>query len=262
MWLGVRLFDDTEQAADLVIGADGRNSIVRKQAGLSLQTQSQNFNILWFKLEAGALFQDHAAFCSIVQDGHAFGVFRSSDDALQVGWSIYAHDADWKQTDWPQKLIESSPDWLSQHFQTYANTLEPPVLLSVMVGQCQQWHRPGVIVLGDAAHPMSPIRAQGINMALRDVLVATNHLVPALSGDRDGVDMALAQIQAERTPEIIRIQALQAAEMHDAEKLRRYPLLRQIMSRSPQMLRHLIKIKWLLRQQKMRSGLNSIELTI
>jgi 2-polyprenyl-6-methoxyphenol hydroxylase-like FAD-dependent oxidoreductase len=259
---GVRLLDGTEQTADLVIGADGRNSIVRKQAGLLLQSESQNFNILWFKLEAGALFQDRAVFCSIVQDGQAFGIFRSADGALQVGWSIDDNDSDWKQTDWKQKLIASSPEWLSQHFQTYANSLEPPTLLSVMVGQCQQWHRPGVIVLGDAAHPMSPIRAQGINMALRDTLVATNYLVPALAIDHATVDMALAQVQAVRTPEIIRVQALQAAEIHDAEKLRRYPWLRQIVSRAPQAIRHLIKVKWLLRQQKMRGGLNQVELTI
>jgi len=42
------------------------------------------------------------------------------------------------------------------------------------------WYAPGLLLLGDAVHPMSPIRAQGINMALRDVIVAANHLVTLL----------------------------------------------------------------------------------
>ena len=81
-------------------------------------------------------------------------------------------------------------------------------------GRCPRWYAPGLLLLGDAVHPMSPIRAQGINMALRDVIVATKYLVFLLyeratdAAIDAAIDAVLPQIQAEREPEIIRAQPL------------------------------------------------------
>jgi 2-polyprenyl-6-methoxyphenol hydroxylase-like FAD-dependent oxidoreductase len=87
-------------------------------------------------------------------------------------------------------------------------TLRPPVLAQL---RAESWHAPGLLLLGDAAHPMSPIRAQGINLAFRDVIVAANHLVPVLKsqGGHVAVDEVLVSIQAEREPEVSRSQVLQ-----------------------------------------------------
>lgn len=70
---------------------------------------------------------------------------------------------------------------------------------------------PGLLLLGDAAHPMSPVGAQGINLALRDALVAANRLLPALQGGVDPADLdrAALLVQNERLPEIAEIQTLQ-----------------------------------------------------
>jgi 2-polyprenyl-6-methoxyphenol hydroxylase-like FAD-dependent oxidoreductase len=260
---GVRLGNGQTLAADLVVGADGRQSIVRQKANLpmqqdnqSLNSNSQQFDILWFKLPAGKVFEQNPGFHSIVQAGQAFGVFCSCEGNLQLGWSIQRDNPiDWRNTDWPKTLSVTSPPWLASHFQQIADEIEAPVLLSVQVGRCLQWHRSGVLVLGDAAHPMSPIRAQGINMALRDAMVAVKHLTPKL--DLGHLETALAQIQADREPEIIRIQALQKAEMADAEKLRRYPPLRFLVSRSAPLLGRIIQAKWLHRQRQLRQGLSS-----
>jgi 2-polyprenyl-6-methoxyphenol hydroxylase-like FAD-dependent oxidoreductase len=55
---------------------------------------------------------------------------------------------------------------------------------------------------------MSPIGGQGINMALRDALVAANHLCPVLTRGNDSanIDAAARQVEAERMPEIVAIQ--------------------------------------------------------
>ena len=67
-------------------------------------------------------------------------------------------------------------------------------------------------MIGDAAHTMSPVGAQGINIALRDVVVAANHLVPVLRQPRDSERIAAATeaIEHERTPELALIQRFQS----------------------------------------------------
>ena len=68
------------------------------------------------------------------------------------------------------------------------------------------------MVIGDAAHAMSPVAGQGINIALRDAIVAANHLVPPLSKPvvPERLTQALHSIKAERLRELKRIQARQA----------------------------------------------------
>lgn len=129
---GVKLTDGTEITADLVIAADGRNSIMRQKAGLKLETQAHSIDLLWFELEAGSLFKSKNIFCSILQDRNGFGCFRSSQGKLQIGWGLHPDDnLDWKQINWQRMLAANSPPWLAKHIQTYGDTLSKPLLLSV-----------------------------------------------------------------------------------------------------------------------------------
>jgi 2-polyprenyl-6-methoxyphenol hydroxylase-like FAD-dependent oxidoreductase len=249
-----------EIIADLVIGADGRNSIVRQQAQLELKQDAQGFDILWFKLPSGPAFQAENVFYSVLRGPDAFGVFQGSEGDLQVGWSWQQGSAkDWQQVDWAEKMAAAAPDWLANHFRAHRNEIDRPLLLSIIVGRCPQWHVPGLLLLGDAAHPMSPIRAQGINMALRDVIVATNHLVPVLQQpDLAAIDLALAQIQAAREPEIIEIQRLQKAEIAQAELMHNYPILRHAVSQLAPLLGGRIRKSWLDRQLQLRQGFTQV----
>ena len=90
-----------------------------------------------------------------------------------------------------------------------AESLKHPVLLDVIVGRLESWTAPGLLLLGDAAHPMAPNGGQGINVALRDALVAANHLCPVLTHGNDDnatIDAAARHVAAERMPEIVAIQ--------------------------------------------------------
>ncbi len=258
---GVKLSDGRSIAADLVIGADGRNSIVRQRANLELQQAAQSFDILWFKLAPHPHWTEQI-FHSILRGQDAFGVFQGAEGHLQVGWSLPKnHQQDWQQVDWAEKLAAAAPDWLAHHFRAEGESLERPLLLSIVVGRCRQWHLPGLLLLGDAAHPMSPIRAQGINMALRDVIVTVNHLAPLQQqASTAAIDAALAQIQAEREPEIIEIQRLQQAEVAQAELMHNYPILRQTVSLLAPLIGRLIKKSWLDRQLQLRRGFTPVTL--
>jgi 2-polyprenyl-6-methoxyphenol hydroxylase-like FAD-dependent oxidoreductase len=210
-------------------------------------------------------FESENVFYSILHGSHGFGLFRSSEGNLQVGWALHEGAAiDWKQIDWSEMFASASPPWLAEHFRTHADTIERPVLLSVVVGRCPRWCIPGLLLLGDAAHPMSPIRAQGINMALRDVIVTANYLVPLLheGAGHTAIDAALPQIQAEREPEIIRAQQLQSQEAAQAERLGKSALLRWGASQLAPVLGKYIRQVWINRQRELRQGVTPIQLMV
>ena len=266
--VGITLGDDRQIDADLVIGADGRNSIIRQKTNLALAQAATNFDILWFKLPSGQQFEAENIFYSIVSGNDAFGLFRSSEGNLQIGLSLRGNLAkEWQQIDWVEQLAASSPEWLATHLRSQAASIERPVLLSVTVGRCPRWYAPGILLLGDAAHPMSPVRAQGINMGLRDAIVAANHLVPLFQQQPNptAIDAVLSQIQAEREPEIIQIQQLQAAEVAQAELLRNYPPLRYAVSRLAPLISPLgnrIRHNWIDRQLQLRRGFTDVCLKV
>ena len=263
---GVKLANGREITADLVIAADGRNSIVRQKAGLNLTQLSNNIDILWFRLNAGSIFARENIFTSIVKNRNAFGAFKSSEGQLHIGWGLHAEDnLDWKQANWKEILIAASPPWLAEHIVANVDRIDKPLLLSVIIGLCDRWSQPGLLLLGDAVHPMSPIRAQGINMALRDVIVAANYIVPVLSKkdiSYDAIDAVLPCIRQEREPEIVRIQQLQQEEMAQAAKLRHIPLLRWGAKTFAPIISPFITYSWLKRQKQLRQGITEVKLEV
>ncbi|MEY4517420.1 MAG: hypothetical protein RLZZ499_19 [Cyanobacteriota bacterium] len=263
---GIKLGSGREIQADLVIAADGRNSLIRKKAGIDLTKLQSSINILWFKLDSGTLSQSSNIFYSIIQGKDAFGLFRASSGQLHLGWGLHADDNyDWKTVNWSDKLAATSPPWLAEHILKHQASLTKPMLLSVVVGRCDRWSIPGLLLLGDAVHPMSPIRAQGINMAFRDAIVAANYLVPILSSSAANlgqIDAVLPLIQQEREPEIIRIQQLQAQEMGQAELLHNSAFVRWGAQTFAPIIRPGIKYSWLKRQKQLRQGVTNVTLSI
>ena len=263
---GVKLGDGREIPAALVIGTDGRNSVVRQRAELELVKQQNSVDVLWFKLAAHPRFVADNVFYAILNGGSAFSIFHGAESGkLHLGWVLSAGDkTDWKHTDWAETFASLSPAWMAEHFRNCADTIESPMRLSVVVGRCPRWHRPGIILLGDAAHPMSPLRAQGINMAFRDVIVAANHLVPLLKAGAncEDIDLALSRIQAEREPEIIRAQQLQAQEAWKGEQLRKNGLLRLLMMQAAPFLGEKIKQFWVKGQYELRQGVTEVKLVV
>ena len=262
---GVKLGSGKTIAADLVIAADGRNSTVRKQAGLRLIQQHDNIDILWFKLDSGKLSESENIFYSILQGRDSFGLFRGSSNQLHIGWGLHADDdRDWQQVDWTTKLAATSPPWLAEHISNHRQSFTKPMLLSVVVGLCDRWWIPGLLLLGDAVHPMSPIRAQGINMAFRDAIVAVNDLLPLLKSVTDvtQIDAVLPLIQQERESEIIRIQQLQKQEMAQAKLLHNSSLVRWGAKTFTPIIRPAIRTSWLRRQRQLRRGVTDVRLTV
>jgi 2-polyprenyl-6-methoxyphenol hydroxylase-like FAD-dependent oxidoreductase len=217
--VGVRAVRDGEAIewpADLVVGCDGRGSSVRTRTGLRLERSPEAFDVLWFKAPPPVEAGGQCVFRIMVRRGeHPLVAYTSWDGLLQCGLIMPKGGlAGFRDDDWLPAAMRSAPRGLAEHVLDHADEVSRPVRLNVLVGLAPSWSAPGVLLLGDAAHPMSPVRAQGINLALRDVVVAANHLVPLVARPVDprALDAACRAVQEEREPEIRRAQRLQRQE--------------------------------------------------
>ena len=86
---------------------------------------------------------------------------------------------------WTEELIGRLPAYLADHLRAHREAVAGATLLNVVCGRLTEWTAPGLLLIGDAAHPMSPVGGQGVNIALRDALVAANHLCPVLTAGGD-----------------------------------------------------------------------------
>jgi len=105
----------------------------------------------------------------------------------------------------------ASGGFLADHLRAHRQAVAGATLLNVVCGRLADWAAPGLLLIGDAAHPMSPVGGQGVNLALRDALVAANHLVPVLTAgaDAEAIDAAARRVREERWPEIVAAQKMQ-----------------------------------------------------
>ena len=174
-----------------------------------------------------------------------------------------------RERDWVGQAVRSVPSWLAEHIVAHRDEIEGPTRLNVLVGRAPAWTAPGVLLLGDAAHSMSPVRAQGINLALRDAVVAANHLVPVLSVPRDcagqdELDAACRAVQAEREPEIVRAQKLQRREAAGQGDARsgswRFKLTKRLARRMGRY--RWAQAAWLKRQHDLRFGSKEVKLKV
>jgi 2-polyprenyl-6-methoxyphenol hydroxylase-like FAD-dependent oxidoreductase len=202
-----------EFRADFVIGTDGRASIVRRQAGFAPDRVQQAFDVVWARVPG--TFLDGRTARGYIGRGHLFIMYPSPEGHLQIGWVIKKGAfGDLRRIGAEGWLGEMAPH-LSRDVVDFLEagraSLKHPVLLDVVCDRVREWSAPGVMVIGDAAHTMSPVGAQGINIALRDTIVAANHLGAALASGAGPaeLDEAARRVQAERIAEVAAIQDMQ-----------------------------------------------------
>ncbi len=201
--------------ADFVIGADGRASVIRKRAGLHEERTPQAFDLVWGKVPLPGFLADRRTARAYFGKRHAALFFPSYDGRLQFGWAIEKGSFGELRRrgidEWIDELAAYlSPD-LALHLRAHRADVAHPFLLDVICDRLTKWTAPGLLLLGDASHPMSPVGGQGINIALRDALVAANHLCPALLQRQSAaeLDAAAGRVQAERMPEVTAVQRMQ-----------------------------------------------------
>jgi 2-polyprenyl-6-methoxyphenol hydroxylase-like FAD-dependent oxidoreductase len=165
--------------ADLVVGCDGRHSIVREKAGLQTDDYGAPMDVLWFRITRrdsdGADVFGHIAAGALL-------VMLDRGDYWQCAFVIPKGGIDRVKANgidaFRQRVVALSP-FLADRVGEL-KSFDDVKLLSVMVNRLRQWWRPGLICIGDAAHAMSPIGGVGINIAVQDAVAAANCLATPL----------------------------------------------------------------------------------
>jgi 2-polyprenyl-6-methoxyphenol hydroxylase-like FAD-dependent oxidoreductase len=201
--------------ADLVIGTDGRQSHVRHRADLGFIGTPQAFDVVWCKVELPSDWPEGTVRFYLASN-HLLIAFPAHDQRLQLGWVIAKRAFGELRArgipEWITQIAQHVDADLARHLEQQRERGIEPHLLDVQCDRAVTWHRPGLLLLGDAAHPMSPVGAQGINIALRDAVVAAQRLGPwcGVAGEPAAIDRACEQIERERLREVIPIQRQQA----------------------------------------------------
>ncbi len=198
-----------EIRADLVVGADGRRSVVRQQAGLAVENLGAPIDVLWMRLSRRT--DDPGQAFGYVENGHILVMFDRGD-YWQCAFVIQKGGFD----DLKRRGMDAFRETLASIEPTLRDRLgelrdwSDVKLLTVLVDRLRQWHRPGLLCIGEAAHAMSPIGGVGINLAIQDAVAAANILAGPLARGRCS-DADLARVQARRewpTRVVQRVQVL------------------------------------------------------
>jgi 2-polyprenyl-6-methoxyphenol hydroxylase-like FAD-dependent oxidoreductase len=184
-------------AADLVIGADGRDSTVRQAAGLKPEDFGAPMDVLWMRISRDP--HDPSQLLGRIDYGQIF-VMIERGDYWQCGLVVPKGSfAEIKERG--LAALRDDIRRLAPFLGDRVNDLREwndVKLLTVQVDRLRSWHRPGLLCIGDAAHAMSPIGGVGINLAVQDAVAAANILGPALKNGGVPSTAVLEEVQKRR----------------------------------------------------------------
>jgi len=196
--------------APLVVAADGRFSTVRKLAGMQPVSTSLPVDVLWFRLprcpgDAG----EEGVLARAGRGG--FLLFLDRGEHWQVGYVIpkdgYRAIREAGIGAFRRAVAALAPE-MAERLETVREWKDVS-FLSVESSRLERWHRPGLLLIGDAAHVMSPAGGVGINYAIHDAVEAANVLAGPL-GEGRVTEAHLAEVQRRRERPTRLIQAVQA----------------------------------------------------
>ena len=166
--------------AGLTVAADGRHSVLRAKSGLKVKDIGAPFDVLWLRLPREN--SDPADVIGRVKGGQFF-VMIPRDGYWQCAYVIAKdgftaiRSAGLAQF---RARLKDIAGFAAPRVDQAITDFSQVKLLTVMVNRMEQWARPGLLCIGDAAHAMSPVGGVGINLAIQDAVATANLVGPAL----------------------------------------------------------------------------------
>jgi 2-polyprenyl-6-methoxyphenol hydroxylase-like FAD-dependent oxidoreductase len=172
-----------EIRARLTVGADGRHSTLREKSGFKVEEFGAPMDVLWFRLSRQAgdsdqimgRFGSGSLFVMLNRGGYwqcGFVIAKGSIEKVRAQGLPAFRRRIGEIAPFTAGRVGEIADW------------DQVKLLTVAVDRLPVWHKPGLLLIGDAAHAMSPIGGVGINLAIQDAVAAANILWAPLAEDR------------------------------------------------------------------------------
>ncbi|MDP9339875.1 MAG: FAD-dependent oxidoreductase, partial [Acidobacteriota bacterium] len=211
---------ELEIRADLVIGADGRHSLVRAKANLEVLDLGAPIDVLWMRVsrqpgdpeQTLGRFRTGKLLVTLNRDDYwqcAYVIPKGAFLSIQEkGLPTFRED------------LESVAPFLRGR-GAELKSWDDIKLLSVAVDRLRHWSRPGLLCIGDSAHAMSPIGGVGINLAIQDAVAAANILAPLFAREAK----AERQPDSAHQPGISHPDALAVIDshLHEIQNRREFP---------------------------------------
>jgi 2-polyprenyl-6-methoxyphenol hydroxylase-like FAD-dependent oxidoreductase len=197
-----------EVRAALTVAADGRFSKVRSLVGLELQKTTPPMDVLWFRLPRRP--SDPHDQITFYIGGGLFVFLLDRGDEWQVGYALmkgkFAETKAAGLEALRANLVRQVP-WVADRAE-HLHDWKQVAVLAVESSRVPTWHQPGLLLIGDAAHVMSPVGGVGINYAIQDAIETCNVLAGPLQ-NHGLTKTLLAEVQSRREPAIKAIQRFQ-----------------------------------------------------
>lgn len=196
-----------EIRSDLVVGADGRGSQMRIDAGVEIIEKGIPIDVLWFRVGKSSELLDHTL--GRIKNGRML-ITVDRGDYFQSGLIIQKGTFDELKAEgleaFRNKIIDILPE-LSDGIAAI-DDWEKVRLLTIQLNHITNWAQPGLLFIGDAAHAMSPVGGVGVNLAVQDAVATANLLADKLYAGTVTLD-DLNQVQLRREPPARKTQRMQ-----------------------------------------------------
>ncbi len=180
----LQLDDARELKADLIIGADGAQSFIRHSVAIETHDwpYGQAAFVTHLRPEKS---HRNTAWQRFLRNG-PLGMLPLSDGRLSIVWTTTEEQADWAMSasdeDLGNSLSEASDQVLGA-----LTVAGPRGKFALVARHAKHYVKPGIALIGDAAHAVHPLAGQGANLGLQDAMTLADVVETALgNGEHPG----------------------------------------------------------------------------
>lgn len=201
--------EDIAVRAKVLIGADGRFSMLRRLGKFELDHESHAFDLVWFTVPEPADYDHQVRF--YLSAGRNYLILPKYPNSLQIGVVIGAGEFSRFRKEGIEsfrRVLFETHQPLIENFAREIKDFDPFNVLQAKIEHVREWAKDGMVLIGDAAHTCSPAGAIGVSVAVETAIIAADVIRDCFRrGDFSA--KALARIQQMRDQDVQEILTLQ-----------------------------------------------------